>query len=825
LNVVDFLVLLQEEKTMKLNLMRIFSFALLLCLLFPVGLAGCGGTAPDPVIDETTVLPSDTDGTETPTPAEGDYRYVALIGVDGAGAFFRDADTPCIDEIFKEGAVTYTMLSEDPSISAQCWGSMLHGVTNDFHGVDNTIAETRQFDSKSKYPSIFRVVRENDPDAKLASFTHWSPINFGIIEDGLGVHKVDSDTDEDLTQKICEYVKDVTPNLLFVQFDEADASGHNSGFGGKEQQKTINRIDGYIGEIYRAYEDAGVLDETLFIVTADHGGVGHSHGGLEDSERNIMFAVSGHTVQKNSEIQDMEIRDTAAVVLHALGYDTLPATWTARVPGGLFEGVEATERIVMANKDYHRYHENAPTPAIDGGSFVTDLIPGHSLLTYLPFDGNVSDLALSEATGNGNIEFMEGFFGQGACLDNGYASLENVNIDKNSFTLSTWVYIKDEEQVFTFFSAKDQETGSSMVLNVRNGKLRFNITIDGNSMYNTLNLPVDYVNGWMPLIVIVDREAQEIRMCYDFDKVHSFAIPDALKDASFAVMNGLSIGKSGISIVTPSAPAVIDEFMILDGALTEAELETLARYYGKEPKLFDPIRDHQPVSTPAKGDSGYISNFISESKIVTYLPLDGTAEDFSNGRKVSSYGSVKYEDGFFGQGANLTGGYISLEDYNPGQDSLSVAVWVKISDIVGTPSLFSNKDFSAGENNGFLCGFRTPDDIIFNFGDGSNCKDIGMAYPSNYRRGWVHIVLVMDREAGKVNISTDFDEFREFEIPTELKDDFANALPVLNIGQDGTGNYSNRLNATVDEFILFDGALTQDDVTALASYYGVAANN
>ena len=31
-------------------------------------------------------------------------------------------------------------------------------------------------------------------------------------------------------------------------------------------------VDGYIGEIMRAFEDAGIYDETLFILTADHGG-------------------------------------------------------------------------------------------------------------------------------------------------------------------------------------------------------------------------------------------------------------------------------------------------------------------------------------------------------------------------------------------------------------------------------------------------------------------------------------------------------------------------------------------------------------------------
>jgi predicted AlkP superfamily pyrophosphatase or phosphodiesterase len=31
-------------------------------------------------------------------------------------------------------------------------------------------------------------------------------------------------------------------------------------------------VDGYIGEIMRAFEKAGIYNKTLFMLTADHGG-------------------------------------------------------------------------------------------------------------------------------------------------------------------------------------------------------------------------------------------------------------------------------------------------------------------------------------------------------------------------------------------------------------------------------------------------------------------------------------------------------------------------------------------------------------------------
>lgn len=141
------------------------------------------------------------------------YKYVIVLGVDGAGAFFEHAPTPNIDEIFAEYAYTYEMSAPSPTISAQCWGSMLHGVDPDKHQLTNESVETNEYDVQSPYPSVFKVLRNDMPNSKLASFCSWNPINTGIIENSIGVHKetVDNNNDALLTKKILAYLDEEDP--------------------------------------------------------------------------------------------------------------------------------------------------------------------------------------------------------------------------------------------------------------------------------------------------------------------------------------------------------------------------------------------------------------------------------------------------------------------------------------------------------------------------------------------------------------------------------------------------------------------------------------
>ncbi|MDD6800374.1 MAG: alkaline phosphatase family protein, partial [Firmicutes bacterium] len=217
------------------------------------------------------------------------------------------------------------------------------GVTPEVHGLTNSIVSEVPYDVNSPVPSVFRVAHNVYPDAQYAAFCNWNPIYNGIIEHNLGVVNA-TGADNSVTDHVCEYLENHEPKVLFVQFDQVDGAGHGNGYGTPNHLKQIEISDAYIGRIYDMYVKRGLIDDTLFIVSADHGGTpGGSHGGITEAEKRIFIGFAGETVN-HITLKDLEVRDIAAVTVCALGIDR-PKTWSARVPMNLFSDVEGdTER-------------------------------------------------------------------------------------------------------------------------------------------------------------------------------------------------------------------------------------------------------------------------------------------------------------------------------------------------------------------------------------------------------------------------------------------------------------------------------------------------
>lgn len=744
------------------------------------------------------------------------YKHVVIIGVDGAGSFFKDTPTPNMDAIFANGAITYTGITETPSISAECWASLIHGVNASVHGI--TANSQGSYPIDSDYPSFFRVIRENNPSAELGSYTTWNTINNLIVEDGLGITKVGwSGTDADLTARICQYVTASAPTALYVQFDNVDSAGHNYGFGSQAHLNKITETDELIGLVYQSYVEKGIIDDTLFIVTTDHGGTQvpagsylGNHGGETPAEKEITFAAVGKTVVNGGNIENLEIRDTAAIVLHALGYEQ-PESWTARVPSGLFEGVTATDRPVW----------NKPAePEKELSDYVSK-----DLIAHLTFDKTVADATGNyETEANGTAYYNEGYLGEALSVNNNSVSIENLDLSTNTLTFSTWIKVTNlvgsDPVVFANKSWHSGMNAGILVCVHSYGYIQVNIA-DGNVRTDLkVNYDPNALKEWMNVIVVIDRDESRVGLSINFGDLTFADLNGTLSNSSLNTDKDLVIGQDGTTEYTSYLKALVDDFMIFDGAFDQDDVAALATYYGEKASENESYRNHVSEPTPSKNSNGYVTNYIEDKDLLAYLTFDGNINDSTESYETSASNTPTYGSGYYGQAINVNKSAVNLNDFNPGANSITFATWLKITYLEGgDPVIFANKSWSSGKNAGILVCVHSSGELRVNVADGTNRTDFIIDYPTDMLNGWMHLIVVYDVEKNEIRVSFDFGEFAIGKLTPENYGDSIDGAYNLAIGEDGTNNYTAYIKGYIDEFMIFDGAFDQNDVSALEDYY------
>lgn len=270
---------------------------------------------------------------------DNQVERVFIIGLDGVGNFIKNTDTPHIHKLLDNSMLTYDAQAVYPTISAECWGSVLHGVSPEKHGLNNEIVSTSKFPEDSPYPSIFKIIKKERPKSKLASFSVWDPINQGVIEQSTETY-LESKSDPALVESICNYIKE-NPDLqlMYVQLDAPDGAGHEYGYGSDEFLESVTKADQHVGQIIKAIETAELMESSLIILLADHGGGGddyYSHGSKHPQDMTVFWGCYGAGINKNIEIEDdFSIMNTAAITLKALGINP-PLYFEGKVPKGFF---------------------------------------------------------------------------------------------------------------------------------------------------------------------------------------------------------------------------------------------------------------------------------------------------------------------------------------------------------------------------------------------------------------------------------------------------------------------------------------------------------
>ena len=93
------------------------------------------------------------------------------------------------------------------------------------------------------------------------------------------------------------------------------------------QLQAVERVDEALGLLLKNLEDLQILNDSVMIVTADHGGHGRIHGTDDPRDMTIPWILWTPTIEIGRELtQPIRIYDTAATALAALGL-AIPSDW------------------------------------------------------------------------------------------------------------------------------------------------------------------------------------------------------------------------------------------------------------------------------------------------------------------------------------------------------------------------------------------------------------------------------------------------------------------------------------------------------------------
>lgn len=268
-------------------------------------------------------------------------KHVVLVGFDGLSAHAVKSDKakmPVFKKLMEQGASTLENRSVLPSSSAVNWASMFMGAGPELHGYTEWGSAkpdlpSRVLTDNGMFPDIYYLLRKARPEAELGFIYEWGGMR--NLVDTLSVSylkplALSAENTEQAVVDVTTYIKEKKPVFCSVIFGEPDGVGHGIGWETPEYFAMLSHLDQALGKIVQAVDDAGMMDETVFILAADHGGIHTGHGGKTMEEMQTAIVFSGKGVKAGYRIPESTmVFDIAGTVAWLFGLDT-PQVWLAR---------------------------------------------------------------------------------------------------------------------------------------------------------------------------------------------------------------------------------------------------------------------------------------------------------------------------------------------------------------------------------------------------------------------------------------------------------------------------------------------------------------
>lgn len=239
----------------------------------------------------------------TSTMARPQAKRMVIIALDGISVpGFTTANTPHLDKLLNEGALSLTTRVVMPSVTLPNWTSHLtgsgpeqHGVVDNSWEIDKKHLSAMATDEDGYYPSVFQVLKEKMPTCKTAFY----------YNSYISVH--------------------------------TDHVGHASRWMSPEYIRSIEEADVEIGKFIDKMKAEGLYEKTHFLFLSDHGGTGYGHGGMSEDEMIVPWGITGPGIRQQFKLEEPNNTvNTAVTILHLFKIKK-PLSWTGEVPFSIFK--------------------------------------------------------------------------------------------------------------------------------------------------------------------------------------------------------------------------------------------------------------------------------------------------------------------------------------------------------------------------------------------------------------------------------------------------------------------------------------------------------
>ena len=271
-------------------------------------------------------------------------RHVFIVSFDqGAPAGIEKADMPVFKSMAEEGAHTWEAYTIVPSLTLPSHTSMLTGVGIQKHQVDwNDLVPEKGL---VKVPTIFSIAKKSGlVTAMVVAKNKFRTLDLPGSLDAFILPPDPSSAS--VAAAFADMIGKLKPDLCFIHFGEPDVAGHAHGMFSPEKMKALADSDAALAVVVKAIKDAGLLDTSVIILTADHGGHDRTaeelaqmakaglppqpgtHGSSSPEDVTIPWIAWGTGVRKHFTITAAVVQyDTAATALWLLGIPVPESFW------------------------------------------------------------------------------------------------------------------------------------------------------------------------------------------------------------------------------------------------------------------------------------------------------------------------------------------------------------------------------------------------------------------------------------------------------------------------------------------------------------------